>query len=610
MTSDAIRRVPRFDRDLLTMAVVLGFGGGLAEGISQMVLQKLNVLNNVWYPIIWIAAVCNGLLVTGAGLLLAGALAFAPRARTAAVFLVLLLAFAPGIAWLLKEWIHRYSILVLAIASAAVFTQWIGRHDDLARRVFRRSVHGTLAVVLLTLVAIEGGARVTERVRTARLPVADASAPNVLLIIIDALRADRLSAYGHGRPTSPAIDRMAHEGALFEQGFSTSSYTLPSHASILTGLYSYQHGVEWGSSHHWVKHATLPELLQARGYRTGAFSGNTFWFTREHGFGQGFLHFDDFFHSFADMALRTGYGKLVARQVLWRVGYEDIPARKRATTTNQQVLRWLAHDQSHPFFVTINYMDVHDPYIPPQPYRNRFASRPDPGGLLNWELHVPETLTSEELQSELDAYDGSIAYVDDQVDALVAAIRQRYRDRELLVVITSDHGEEFGEHGGFLHGSHLYREAIRVPLIVWQPGRVPSGARISQPVTNAAIPATILDLIGAAGPPELARSLRPLWTDPASASDWPWPLIEMKHRPWESNRQAVHYGSLRSLVSPELHYIDHDTQGPQLYDWVNDPRETTDLIKRPEMQPAVERFRERLPGGQPRADRSAALPRR
>ena len=613
-TSAPLRILPRFDRDLVAMAVVLGFGGGLAEGLGHMVLQRMmNVLDNVWYPIIWIAAIFNGLLVTLTGLLLAGVLTFVRqprRVRTAALYLVVLLACGPGLTWVLKEWIHRYSIVIVAIAVAAVVTQWLARHDEVGRRFFRRSVRVTLAVVLLTFVAIEGGSIVSERVQTARLPVAEGQAPNILLIVIDALRADRLSAYGSERPTSPAIDRLAREGALFERAFSTSSYTLPSHASILTGLYPYQHGVEWGSSHNWARHATLPELLQPRGYRTAAFSGNTFWFTREHGFGQGFLHFDDFFHSFADMALRTAYGRVVARQILWRIGSRDIPARKHATTTNQRVLRWLEDETSHPFFVTINYMDVHDPYLPPQPYRNRFATKPDPGGLLNWELHVPETLTPQEVQSELAAYDGSIAYVDDQIDALVAAIRTRHSDRDLLVIITSDHGEEFGEHGGFLHGGHLYREAIHVPLVVWQPGRVPAGARISQPVSNAAIPATVLDLVGASGPPVMVSSLRPLWTDPASATDWPWPLIEMKRRPWESRRAPVHSGSLRSLVSPELHYIDHETQGPQLFDWVTDPREATDLVKRPEMRSEIERFRERLPGGRPRAGRSAALQRR
>jgi arylsulfatase A-like enzyme len=593
-------RNARVDPDLIAMGVVLGCAGGLFEGIAHMALQKLNVLENVWYPIIWIAAVQNGVLVTVFAILLSVAVSRfrdPRRPRNVAIFLITFAAVLPGIAWALKEWIRAYSILILALAVSAVVTRWIAGHEPTARRLFRGSVRGVLSLTLLTFVAIDGGAWAREQIATSRLVSADAAAPNILLVVIDALRADHLSSYGYSRQSSPAIDRLAAEGALFEQAFSTSSYTLPSHASLVTGQYPYQNGVEWGNSHHWSHHVTLAELLEARGYRTGAFSGNTYWFSREHGFGQGFLHFEDFFHSIADRMLRTAYGRLLYTKVLSQFGYEDIPARKHATDTNAAVLRWLARDDGHPFFVMINYMDVHDPYLPPQPYRSRFSTQPAPGGLINWELHVPESLTPDQLQSEIDAYDGAIAYVDDQIGALVAAMRRQHQDRPLLVVVTSDHGEEFAEHGGFLHGGHLYREAIHVPLVVWLPGRVPAGTRVSRPVSNASIPATILDLIGAAPAPPLAPSLKRLWTDDHADQDWAFPLSELMQRPWEEERMPVHDGSMRSVVAPSLHFIDHTKFGPQLFDWVSDPRETRDLAKQPDMQPAVERFRNELPAG-------------
>jgi len=599
MTTPSVRSA-RVDPDLIAMGVVLGCAGGLFEGVAHMALQKLNVLENVWYPIIWIAAVQNGVLVTLLAILLSVAVSRfrdARRPRNVAVFLIAFAAVLPGIAWALKEWIRGYSILILALAVSAVVTRWVAGHALTARRVFRGSVRGVLSVTLLTFVIIDGGSWAREQIATRRLASADAAAPNILLVVIDALRADHLSSYGYSRQSSPAIDRLAAEGALFEQAFSTSSYTLPSHASLVTGQYPYQHGVEWGNSHHWSHHVTLAELLQARGYRTGGFSGNTYWFSREHGFGQGFLHFEDFFHSIADRMFRTAYGRLLYTKVLWRFGYEDIPARKHATDTNAAVLRWLARDEGHPFFVMINYMDVHDPYLPPQPYRSRFSLVPNPGGLINWEFHVPESLTPEALQSEINAYDGAIAYVDDQIGALVAAMRRRDPNRELLVVITSDHGEEFGEHGGFLHGGHLYREAIHVPLIIWQPGRVPARQRIARPVSNAAIPATIMDLLGAAPAAEYAPSLRRLWTDGHADQDWAYPLSELMHRPWEEARLPVHHGSMRSLVAPTLHYIDHATFGEQLYDWIKDPREAHDLARQPDMQPPLDQLRNQLSSG-------------
>jgi arylsulfatase A-like enzyme len=238
----------------------------------------------------------------------------------------------------------------------------------------------------------------------------------------------------------------------------------------------------------WSRASAPWRFKRSRGYRTGAFSANTFWFTRAHGFGRGFLHFDDFFHSLADMAMRTAYGRMAVRLLRRPLGWNDIVARRRAPSTNRAVVRWLEADGERPFFVVINYMDVHDPYLPPEPYRSRFSKRPQPGGLINWELRVPDALTPDELQGEVDAYDGAIAYVDEQIGDLLASDRFQDSARDLLVVVTSDHGEEFMEHGGLLHGSHLYRETIQVPMILWRPGAIPRGVRVPTPVSIASIP--------------------------------------------------------------------------------------------------------------------------
>jgi arylsulfatase A-like enzyme len=586
--------------DLVAMAVVLGIASGLLEGVGHMALQKMNLLENVWYPIIWIAAAFNGVVVGLLGVMVSLVVARFPnypRLRTLAVFIIVLAAYLPCLALMLKEYLQWYSILAILFGGTAATTRMVRRHEAATFRGFRRGLVWAIAGAVAAAVGIDGGAWLRERRATSLLPAADVSAPNVLVIVIDALRADHLSSYGYVRPSSPGIDRLAAQGVLFEHAFSTSSYTLPSHASIVTGLYPHEHGVEWGTSHAMELHPTLPEILQTRGYRTGAFSGNTYWFTREHGFGKGFQHFEDFFHSLADKVFRTAYGRILSKELLGRLGYEDIPGRKHATDINRAVLRWTGRDAAHPFFVMINYMDVHDPYLPPQPFRSRFSQGPDPGGLINWEWHVPEKLTPDELQGEIDAYDGAIAYVDDQIDRLVTALQQTDRTRHLLVIVTSDHGEEFGEHGGFLHGGHLYREVIQVPLVVWQPGRVPAGTRVSRPVSNASIAATILDVIGAAPASNFVPSLKRLWTDDQSDQDWAFPLAELMRRPWEDHRTPVHHGSMRSLVAPSLHYIDHTQFGPQLYDWIHDSREAHDLATRPDMLPAVEQFRNQLPAG-------------
>ncbi len=586
--------VERRWRDWIELGLFLGLACGLLEGVTHVALQQL-VLENSWYQIVWIAPVFNGLLLAVLGGLCALILAVMPDRRlfrTMAAFGLAAAALLPWISLLLKEWIEPYAVFLLLLGAAATFARWYQR-DPAA--VHRRSSRALTWVAVLTALAglgIEGSFWIGERVRTSRLPAASETAPDIVVVIVDALRADHLSGYGYDRSTSPTLDRMAAQGVLFEQASSTSSYTLPSHASILTGLYPFQHGVEWQTSKRRVSDMlpNLPETLQTLGYRTGAFSANTFWFSREHGFGRGFLHFDDYFHSIADRVLRTAYGRIAAHLIFPRLGWEDVPARRRAPEINEAVLSWTGRGPDRPFFVILNYFDAHDPYLPPQPHRNQFATRPNPGGLLHWQLHVPETLSPADLQSEIDAYDGSIAYVDAQIARLLSALQTRSSRRELLVVVTSDHGDEFNEHGGFLHGLHLYREVTHVPLIMWQPGQIPAGIRVRTPVTNASIPATILEHLGARAQASAAPALQPLWRDEAAAPAWPAPLAEISHRPWVE-RGPVRDGSLRALVAGTLHYIEHDARPPELYDWAADPRESLNLAARPDLGGLLERFR-------------------
>jgi arylsulfatase A-like enzyme len=442
------------------------------------------------------------------------------------------------------------------------------------------------AVALFALIGIQSGLWLWERMATKNLPRVALGLPNVLVIVVDTLRADHLSSYGYKRLTSPNIDRLAREGILFETALATSSFTLPSHASLLTGLYTYEHEAEWMNPKALFscQCPTLAEALRSLGYRTGAFSANLFWFTHEYGFGRGFIRFDDFFHSINDMMLRTFYGRVIEQFVLRRLGFEDIPARKRASDINRAALSWIESDQTRPFFVLLNYMDTHDPYLPPQPYRNTFSSLKNPGGVLNWRLgrNDPQ-MTPEELQGEVDAYDGGIVYVDHHIGQFLAELQKSGPAGNTLVVLTSDHGEALGEHGLYLHGNSLFREAIHVPLIFWWPGQIPAGVSVARPVTNAALPATIMDLLGADNQMLFPSApLTKLWENPKTHSAWPYPLTEIGQMTWLPEISPVYHGSIKSLVSPQWHYIEHETLGTELYDWQNDPQELHNLVVSPE----------------------------
>jgi arylsulfatase A-like enzyme len=489
----------------------------------------------------------------------------------------------------------------MALGLAVTFSRWSYQHPEGALRFLRRSLPWVVTVAVLALCGIQGGAWLKERLEVASLPAPAPDAPNIMVIVVDALRADHLSSYGYMRPTSPNIDNLARQGVLFESAFSTAPWTAPAHASLLTGRYPYEHRVFWiGNKIPYLddSYPVLPEALREQGYRTAAFSANTDWFTSRTGFGRGFMRFEDYFHSPVEAVMRTYYGESILSLVLPRLpGYEGGPGRKWATDVNRSVLRWLDHDGERPFFVFLNYFDVHDPYLPPQPYRSRFSELENPGGTLNGEGSFM-ALTAAQLQSEIDAYDGAISYVDHQIGQLLMEMERRGLSNDLLLVFTSDHGESFGEHGVYLHANSVYREEIHVPLILWRSGHFPAGLRISQPVTNAALPATIMGLLGKNDQTRFpGPSLAQLWENPEAPTDWPLPLAEMEYRPWKPENAPSRHGPMKSLVSPQWHYIDHEVLGVEVYDWRRDHQEANNLADTPEGQSVIDWFRKFLNTG-------------
>src|SRR5690606_35418120 len=200
---------------------------------------------------------------------------------------------------------------------------------------------------------------------------------------------------------------------VFLNALSTSPYTGPSHASLLTGRYPRDHGFQWIERRPTYdgRYTTIAEVLRDRGYRTGAVSANRFWFTREQGLQRGFTHFEDYFHTPGDMAVRTALGRKFDELVLKRI-LKDYPWRRRAPDVNRALIEWLEAAPGRPFFAIINYFDVHDPYVPPQPYRSKFSALEEPGGIINsYQGRYHPALTAAQVQAEIDAYDGAIAYV-------------------------------------------------------------------------------------------------------------------------------------------------------------------------------------------------------
>lgn len=298
--------------------------------------------------------------------------------------------------------------------------------------------------------------------------------PNVVVYLVDALRADRIGAYGCERPLTPRLDAMAHEGVVFEDVTAQSSWTKAAVASIFTGLWPREHGVNGPDDRLPDQLRTLPEYLRAAGYRTGAVVANAYVGT-QFGFGRGFDHFEYLEH---------------------RLGRSDI--------IHDRVADWLAEvsgDRS-PFFLYVHAIDPHAPYAPPQPYRERFAptvSDPSVGEVETVRgLVLGSVSPTAALERDLrDLYDAEVAANDDSFGRLLDLLTDLGELDDTIVIFTSDHGEAFGEHGSWTHGLDLYNEVLDIPLIVRLPDAAAAGARVSEPAQHIDLLPSILARCGA-----------------------------------------------------------------------------------------------------------------
>ncbi len=300
-------------------------------------------------------------------------------------------------------------------------------------------------------------------------PVEGERPPDVVLISIDTLRPDRLGAYGHDRDTSPFIDSLAAKGVRFEHARSASPWTLPAHTTMLTGQLPTTHLVVEDDLRLPDSIPVLPELLRDRGMHTGGVVGTLF-VSSMYRFDRGFEHFNDFgIHD-----KKTNLQGLVSTEEL----VDDLIAFVDAVP------------EGEPLFLFLHTYDVHYAYDPPEPYATMFDRAPEPGDeeYRNYFHYVRQPLDAAQMAHQVAQYDEAIRYVDDQLARLAAALEERGRTPRW--VVTSDHGEEFGERGSWGHAHTLYAEQLRVPLIVSGPG-LPEGVVVEEPVGTHDIAPTI-----------------------------------------------------------------------------------------------------------------------
>ena len=349
---------------------------------------------------------------------------------------------------------------------------------------------------------------------------------NVLVITIDTLRADRLPMYGAAGVETPAISRLAAEGATFQWAFTPVPLTLPAHASIFTGLQPFRHGVrDNGGFYLDSAQRTLASTLKGRGYSTAAFV-SAFVLDSQWGLATGFDHYYD------DFALSAADTRAMAR--VQRPGEQTWAAAER----------WLGEHGNGRFFAWLHLFDPHTPYDPPEPFRTTHAGR---------------------------LYDGEIAYSDAIVGKAVRWLEARNLLEKTIVVLLADHGEGLGEHGEDEHGLLSYDSTLRVPWIVRVPNQTPPGTRIEQSVGLVDVTPTILGLLAIPIPAALdGRDVSSLMAPaPIGAAV---PLYAETYYP----RLRFNWSELVSIRDERYKFI--RAPRPELYEYRTDPAESRNLI--------------------------------
>jgi arylsulfatase A-like enzyme len=585
---------------LLAISAWMGLGYGLFEGTESFILSRIpNALSWENGNSVEAMMVMPGLYLVA---YLALCLLFIPltlvvrRPWWDVVLVFLLASFSGYLAAKTTGAMAQWASMILGLGIGTVAVRLYRRHRERWSLAVLRRLPAMVAAALIVIGGSFLAARFVESRELAALSQPAANRPNVLLIVLDTQRADFLSSYGNQRFTTPHLDSLAAGGVLFERAFATSSWTLPTHISLFTGLLGFQHRTEERPRRVLQPGpVTLAELLSREGYATAGFVANLYWTGRQTGLARGFAHYEDYYGTMGDALHRATLVREFGT-IQQMLGAIDVQGRKRAGHVNREVLGWLGRVKGRPFFAFLNYFDVHAPYLPPAPFRGRFGViRPEfTAKRLEIGNQPKRPQTPERWAYRVDRYQEAMLYLDDHLGKLFAELKRRGVLDNTIVIVTSDHGEHFGEHGIGEHGASLYSQETWVPLIIRFPSRIPAGMRVSIPVSVSDVPATITALAGmrdtfpgrslllpagAPGPvavPVVSEMAKTVNDDP---KEWPGSK-----------------GWVKSLVVDQWHYILLENGEEELFNLATDVHEETNLAAVPEHAAVLKDLRGRLQG--------------
>ncbi|MGB8952214.1 MAG: sulfatase [Candidatus Aminicenantales bacterium] len=427
--------------------------------------------------------------------------------------------------------------------------------------------------------------------------------PNILLIVLDTVRADHLSLYGYTKETSPFLSELARESIVYELAISPAPWTLPSHASIFTGQFPSLHQA---TTEHRLLHSkfiTIAEILRTIGYKTVGFSCNSLVGTVTN-LNKGFDQFFELFkinhdNPLQELSFLNVLAHVFSKSKKINLGTDN--SKVRAAIANDYIKAWLDNWENQgprqPFFIFINYLDAHLPYVPPEPYKSKFLKSPisqtiDRLCSQDWLdeafrlMGLRGSASKEEYEQLAELYDGEIAYLDGQVQELINNLKMRGILDNTCLIIVSDHGENLGEHNGLLdHCLSMHQTLLHVPLIIRFPRYFPKGVRYPANVSTMSIFSTILEVAEANSSPEFPPQVEPLPKNkermdlPPTISEYSLPVWELglltsivpgvDIRPYAIRQRAIQDESWKLVWQSD--------GKSKLFNLISDPREENPL---------------------------------
>jgi arylsulfatase A-like enzyme len=487
--------------------------------------------------------------------------------------------------------------VVLSLGLATVFSRLVMSRERLALRLVRRS--GMLIVLGLGAIASTAWLLLPASIEARALrslPAAASGLPNIIVIIIDTARAANFSLHGYARSTSPVLDDWSRSGVVFDRAVATSSWTLPSHASLFTGQANHILGV--GADQPLPEsYTTLAEALRDVGYQTGGFAANSAYTTAASGLAQGFARYEDRPWEMTRVLQSSWLSRLIFEPLAFGPFPRLVPLNApRGDYITDHFLTWAQdRDERRPFFAFLNYFDAHEPYIllpaeqaarfgeVPEDYwpefKERFYEEGDTAGLDLW----------------VNRYDASIAYVDSEIGRIRSWLSESGALDNTIVIVTADHGEMWGEHGELSHAQSLFVPLVHIPMLVWYPSVIPEGLRVDDVVSLVDVPRTIFDLLPIDAPPEFGgSSLTPLWSDVGDRFTR-YALAELwQDDPNPPRNSLVRLGPMKSLIDGRYQFIRLGDGSELLFDLELDYEQFRNLGTDPEHADDLARFRSAL----------------